>query len=71
MIRFLYLKKLKAKYIPNFLVKMRMGGVSTKNIFSIIIQNYENYKIIRDNKLNFKILTYFFYKFLFKIKQIK
>jgi glycosyltransferase len=71
MIRFLYLKKLKAKYIPNFLIKMRMGGVSTKNIFSIIIQNYENYKIIRDNKLNFKILTYFFYKFLFKIKQIK
>jgi glycosyltransferase len=70
MIRFLYLKRLKAKYIPNFLVKMRIGGVSTKNIFNIIIQNYQNYKIIRDNNLGFKFFTYFFNKFLFKIKQI-
>jgi glycosyltransferase involved in cell wall biosynthesis len=70
MIRFLYLKKLKAKYIPNFLVKMRTGGVSTKNIFNIIIQNYQNYKIIRDNMSGFKFIKYFFYKFLFKIKQI-
>ena len=49
---------------------MRMGGVSTKNIFNIIIQNYQNYKIIRDNNLGFKFFTYFFNKFLFKIKQI-
>jgi glycosyltransferase involved in cell wall biosynthesis len=70
MIRFLYIKKLKTNYIQNFLIKMRAGGVSTKNIHNIIIQNYNNYKIIKDNKLNFNIFVYFFNKFIFKIRQI-
>lgn len=51
LIRFLKVNKLKYKYIPLKMVKMRLGGASTKNWKSNIILNEEIIKGCRENDL--------------------
>lgn len=41
MLRLLEAHKIRAKYIPSVLVKMRMGGTTNKNISNIVRQNKE------------------------------
>lgn len=41
MMRFLEVKKIRSKYIPAVLVKMRMGGTTNKNLSNVIRQNKE------------------------------
>lgn len=38
-------------YLPNVLVKMKMGGVSNSSIKNLIKKSYEDYLIIKDNKI--------------------
>jgi glycosyltransferase involved in cell wall biosynthesis len=40
-----------AKYLPEVLIKMRMGGVSTGNIKNLIRKSKEDYQILRRNKV--------------------
>lgn len=49
LIRFLYVHKLRYRYIPQKLVKMRTGGASTRNLKSNIILNREIIRGCREN----------------------
>ena len=69
MFRFLEINKVESKYINKILVKMRYGGASNKNIFSIIKQNIQILRFLKINKKIYKISTFFLYKFLNRLKQ--
>ena len=69
LIRFLLVNKISYEYIPKILVKMNLGGVSTKNLSSNLRINKE---VLRACKLNnidtniFKLYT----KYFFKLKEL-
>lgn len=69
MLRAFKINQFKPFYLNKNLVKMRMGGRSTKNIQNIILGNQEIYKAWRMNNLSTPL---FFYlkRFMFKIKQL-
>jgi len=56
-------------YLDKVIVKMRMGGASTKNWENIILGNVEIYKAWKMNNLS---VPFFFYlnRFIFKFKQL-
>lgn len=65
LIRFLYVNKIRYKYLPIITTRMRMGGVSTKNLNSIITLNKEIKRACYENHLgtNFvKIYTKYIFK---------
>lgn len=68
LIRFLLVNKLTYEYIPKIFVKMSLGGVSTKNIWSNLKINKEVLQACRINNINtniFKLYT----KYIFKFKE--
>lgn len=67
LLRILLNKKLKIKYINKVFMKMRTGGKSNNSIKNITIKTFEDFKIIRKNKIG-GFLT-LFYKNFFKLKQ--
>lgn len=65
LIRFLKVNKLKYKYLPLNMVKMRTGGASTKNLKSNIVLNAEILRACRENNLStnyLKIYSKYFKK---------
>ena len=69
LIRFLLVNKLSYEYIPKILVKMSLGGVSTKNLRSNLKINNEVLRACKINKVNtniFKLYT----KYIFKLKEL-
>ena len=44
-------QSLKIQYIPSVITRMRVGGVSNKNLKNILLKTYEDYKAIRKNKI--------------------
>ena len=68
MLRFLEKYKIRSCYIPQVMVKMRIGGQSNKNIINIIKGNIECYKSWKINGLKINPLI-FFLKPLSKISQ--
>ena len=68
MLRFLEKYKIKSCYIPQILVKMRIGGQSNKNIKNIIKNNIESYWAWKKNGLRVSPLIFFF-KPLSKVAQ--
>lgn len=68
LMRFLLVNKLTYEYIPKILVKMSLGGVSTKNLWSNLKINKEVLRACRINNINtniFKLYT----KYIFKFKE--
>lgn len=51
MLRFLEVHKIRAKYIPEVLVKMRMGGTTNKSLSNILRQNKEILRALRAHGL--------------------
>ena len=51
MLRLLTQKNIKVAYIPEVLVKMRVGGVSNRSLKNIIQKSREDYQIIKANKI--------------------
>lgn len=51
MIRFLEVHRIRAKYIPAVLVKMRMGGTTNKNLGNIVRQNREILRALHSHGL--------------------
>lgn len=51
LVRFLYVHKLQAKYLPLDFMKMRTGGVSTASVRSNILLNKEIVRACRENAL--------------------
>ncbi len=60
-------KDIKYKYIPDILVHMRLGGVSTGGLFNTLLLNKEVMRACRENGINtnwFKLLSKYPYKIL-------
>lgn len=51
MMRFLSLHKINPSYIPEIIVKMRVGGKSNKSFRNILLKMNEDLKIIRKNEI--------------------
>lgn len=69
MMRFLEVKKIKVKYIPKLWVKMRLGGISNKNLKNIIKQNKENLNALEKYNLKKNTISFIIHKIFLRIKQ--
>lgn len=69
MMRFLEKYKIKSLYKPETWVKMRMGGVSNKNLKNIWLQNMEILNSIYNNGLTVNPIIFFFYKIISRLNQ--
>ncbi len=68
MLRFLERYQISSIYLPNPLIKMRLGGATNKNIKNIINQNLECYKAFKIN--NIKVSPFYaLYRLVPKLKQ--
>ena len=68
MLRFVEKHHIKLQYLPEYLVKMRLGGATSKNLHNIIQQDKECMRAFKENGLESSPL-YLVYRFLPKIKQ--
>jgi glycosyltransferase involved in cell wall biosynthesis len=66
MVRYLCRNRISVKYLPQCLVKMRMGGLSTRNWRSNILLNKENVRANRENGY-FSCFLMMLPKYFFKI----
>ena len=66
MVRFLCRNRIRAVYLPESVVKMRMGGKSTKNWKANVLLNVENVRANRENGY-FSCFAMMLPKYLFKI----
>lgn len=65
LIRFLYVNKIKYRYLHMITTRMRMGGVSTKNLNSILTLNKEIKRACEENNLGTNFLK-IYTKYIFK-----
>ena len=70
MMRFLEKYEIKSKYIPEVWVKMRMGGVSNKNLKNIWLQNKEIIHSFNKNNLSVNLLKFLVLKIISRIVQL-
>lgn len=56
--RFIEKNKIKTKYIPKVLVKMRLGGTTNKNISNVITQNKEMIKTLKEYYGDFSLIGF-------------
>lgn len=69
MYRFLNIYNVKSEYLNKVLVKMRYGGASNKDFFSIIKQNIKIMRFLKIHKNYYKISIFILYKFIDRLKQ--
>ena len=69
MMRFLEIHKIKSLYIPEVMVKMRMGGVSNRNLKNIWLANKEIINSFHKNGLQLNSIIFFIYKIISRLKQ--
>ena len=69
MCRFIEKEGIIASYLPGYMVKMRLGGATTKNITNIIKGNIEIFKSLQANGLS-PGLSFIIKKILLKLKQL-
>ena len=72
MLRFLASEKFNCVYIPEVLVRMRIGGESNRSITNIVKKSAEDYRAIKQNNIgginvlirkNFRKILQFFHKY--------
>ena len=68
MLRFMEVEKINTHFTDEFLINMRVGGLSTQGIKSKIGITLDLVQAFRENELPFNLLKYLFYKSL-KIKE--
>lgn len=69
MMRFLEIKKIATKYVPEIWVKFRKGGLSNRSLTNIYKQNYEILKALKKNNLSVNLFNFLFQKLILKSKQ--
>jgi glycosyltransferase involved in cell wall biosynthesis len=69
MMRFLEVGKVKSKYIPFILVRMRLGGASNQSWSNIFKQNKEIYLSMKKNGINFNLIKFWVHKILNRSRQ--
>ena len=68
MLRFVEKHHIKLQYLPEYLVKMRLGGATSKNLHNIIQQDKECMRAFKENGLESSPF-YLVYRLLPKVKQ--
>lgn len=69
MLRFVEKHHIKLSYLPKNLVKMRLGGTTSKSLKNIYKQDIETINAFKENGLPGGNILYLFYRYLPKIKQ--
>ena len=69
MLRFVEGYKIKLAYLPEYLVKMRLGGATSKNIQNIYKQDVETIRAFKENHQSGGNIMYLFWRYLPKVKQ--
>lgn len=69
MLRFVEGHKIGLTYLPIHLVKMRLGGATSKNLKNIYNQDVETIKAFKENGLPGGNITYLLWRYIPKIKQ--
>lgn len=69
MMRFLEKWEINSIYIPRVFVKMRLGGVSNKNIANIVKQNIDIYRAGKKNNVEIAPASFIFSKIIARISQ--
>jgi len=69
MLRFVEKHHIKLHYLPEYLVKMRLGGATSKNLKNIYKQDIETMNAFKENGLPGGNIFYLFWRYLPKIKQ--
>lgn len=69
MMRFMEVNHVKTVYIPEVLVKMRMGGVSNSNWGNVVLQNREIWRALRNHGLGRSVLAFVLGKTVSRCKQ--
>lgn len=71
MLRFLDKHKISTTYLPEFFVKMRLGGETNKSLKNIYKQNLECVKAFKKNQLSVNSILYPVFRILPKLIQFK
>ncbi len=69
LLRFLFIHKVSAKYLPMVSVKMRLGGATNMSFGNIVKQNLEILKAYRDNNVKISLPYFLVSKFGSRAKQ--
>lgn len=69
MMRFLEVNKINIRYIPEILVKMRIGGISNKSLKNIIKLNLEILRALNSHNLSKNFFSFFCHKIISRVKQ--
>lgn len=69
LLRLLEIHRIRAKYVPEIFVKMRMGGTSNKSIRNLVRGNLESYRACRYHGLKVSPIPFFTRKFLYRLPQ--
>ena len=69
MMRFLEVHKINVEYIPQILVKMRIGGISNKGLKNLFNQNLEVLSALKSHNLPKNIFTFFINKLVSRLMQ--
>jgi glycosyltransferase involved in cell wall biosynthesis len=67
-LRTLFLNKCNIIYIDLIITRMRLGGISTRNLISYLISSLEIYNSLKKNCKNINLI-FIFFRFIYKIKQ--
>lgn len=67
--RFIEQNKIKIKYLPKVLVKMRLGGTTNKNFSNILTQNKEIISILKKYYPDFSVVNFVFKKLFNRFSQ--
>lgn len=70
MIRFLEKYRINAVYLPEIMVKMRMGGISNRNVMNVIRQNIEIIRAARRNGIAVSPFIFLFSKIFSRTGQL-
>ena len=69
MMRFLEINKIQTLYLNEVWIKMRLGGLSNKNFKSILEQNFDVLRALRNHHLNNNMIIFFINKIGSRLKQ--
>jgi glycosyltransferase involved in cell wall biosynthesis len=68
-VRFLSKCKIRTRYIPEVLIKMRIGGETNKSITNILRQNMEILRALKKNEISISLLPFLISKLILRYQQ--
>lgn len=69
MLRFMKVHRIKTKYIPRILVKMRLGGTTNNSLKNIFLQNLDILRALRKHHIPSSLFSFVVYKSVSRLLQ--